>query len=495
VRLSIVDNTLSGGPLAGAVWLWDCDAAGALSTELLAASLMHALSYFPYFCGQLEPVSYDASGGHTQRWGCLQLRWGHDADPGVELVVAHSPLQLAQLAPSILERSQRSGMWVNTSLHVAELFSTTSLATTTDAYCGLPCMAVQLTTFACGGVAVSARWPHALCDIAAIMVFMRVWAAVNRAMFAAGDATSAVAPDMLPRFEPQLVDCCAAGSSTSLQREQTLVQLCAGLPRVQWDWWATDDANCPPPLLPALRIPHVFAAEAVVPLGPPVPWLRHWAWQRATVTCIIDIRQAEVDTMLRAARAASTARVSVNDVVLAHMCSEVCKARSMQEDDDLVHLTIVVSFRPRLQPPLPPTYIGSPFTFACVSMTGRDWCAGPLSTTALAIRRAVDAFTAPALSAVLHEMATELCPQRRISYAMGRHMNTATWEREGVYDLQFGQATAPRLAVYGPGPLAEGVLQIMKPSADGVSVVVAQQEEVIERLWQSPTLRKYQPRS
>ena len=502
VPLSIVDNTLSGGPLTGCVWLWDSDLSGALSVRLLTTSLRHALSLFPWWCGQLGPRPVDADGDHTQRYGCLQLEWGLETDPGAELVIASSPLRLdSSLVPSHAERSARGGLWANTTLPKPELFSSTTLATTGGAPDGLPCLCLQLTSFACGGLAIAVKLPHSLADMTALMTFMRCWADINRTLLAGRDASAAVGPDSLPRFEPALMDGYAAGDIDGHKPDAELLRVAAALPRLHFDWWATSELNCPPPMTSMLQIPPQFTRQQAEPLGTPADWLQHWEWLAPTLNVLVDFTQAEVDAMLQEARAASPLRLSVNDVLLAHCCTEVCRAKGMQHDDAPVHVSLALSMRPRLQPPLPSTYIGAPFTGAAVTMTGRQWCelemfGQHVTRLAEAVREAVSAFTAPALAAVLHEMAHELSPQRRAGWAAGRHICSGSWEREGVNDLEFGQDGGPRLAQYGPGPDMEGVIQLMKPKkgdGDGMSVVIVQQPEVMQRLIKSPTLRRFRP--
>ena len=503
VPLSIVDQTLSGGPLAGCVWLWDATTTdGALDVQQLTASLRHTLAHYPFFCGQLEPRPFDPRGDHTQRLGCLQLRWGLPSDPGVELVIARSPVSLATVAPNFAERSERgSGVWVNNTWPKAELFSTTQLASTGTEHEGRPCTSVQLTTFACGGLGMSARWPHTLCDMTTMMTFMRNWAAVHRAVIAGNDAASALAADCLPRFEPALVDQCAAGDVTQRQKplDAELLKQAAALPKCHWDWWATSEDGCPPPMRHLTRIPPQFTAQQAEPFGEPATWLQQWEWSQTAHTCLIDFSRQELDGMLLEARTAQSmaggARLSINDVVLAHVCSEVCKARGMQDDGEPVHLTLALNLRPRLTPPLPITYVGSPITDCLLTHTGREWCSLSLPQLASSIRSAVSLFTPSAVSALLYEMGSELTPHRRLMFCVGRHLCSGSWEREGVYELDFtGMGEGARLAQYGPGPDMEGVIHTMKPKkadGDGLSVLVAQKMEVLQRMVGSETLRRF----
>lgn len=514
VPLSIVDQTLSGGPLAGCVWLWDSDTTGALDVQQLTTSLRHTLTHYPFFCGQLQLRPFDPHGDHTHRLGCLQLRWGLPADPGAELVIAHSPATLSTLAPNFTERAERGGgVWINDTWPKAELFSSTQLASTAVEYDGWPCMSVQLTTFACGGLAMSARWPHTLCDMTTVMTFMRNWATVHRALTARHDTANAVSLDCLPHFEPELLDRCAAGELTDCRQpvDQQLLKQAAVLPRANWDWWATSEDGCPPPMKHLTRLPPHFTTQQAEPFGAPATWLQTWQWQQRAHTCLIDFSRHELDAMLHEARTAQpTARLSVNDVVLAHVCSEVCKARSMQQDDEPVHLTLALNLRPRLTPPLPATYVGSPITDCLLTHTGREWCNTPLSLLALSIRTAVSAFTPAVIPTLLYDMARELTPHRRLMYCVGRHLCSGSWEREGVYELDFvgtssssssggsggsgGVSGGARLVQYGPGPDMEGVIHTMKPrreDGDGLSVLVAQKADVLQRMVGSDTLRKF----
>lgn len=500
--LSIVDQTLSGGPLAGCVWLYDpvpITTNIATSTtsftphphdiEQLTTSLRHTLSHYPFFCGQLEPRPVNPHGDHTQRPGCVQLRWGEETDPGAELAVARAGVELAAVVPSFAERAERGGVWLNETWPKAELFTSTQLATTGGSHEGLPCMSVQLTKFACGGLGISARWPHTICDCTTIMGFMRNFATVHRALLAGQDPATAITQDTAPRFEPQLVDQCAAAN----------VELSAALPRLNWDWWATSEEGCPSPLKLFTRRPDQFTRQQCEPFGEPATWLPSWDLNQTTSTCLIDFSRQELDAMLHEARTRQQhqtdvpARVSVNDVVLAHMGREICRARGMHEDDEPVHLTLALNLRPRLNPPLPATYVGSPIDACLVTHTGRHWCTAPLSQLAACIRRSVSAFTPTAVSALLYDMSRELTPHRRLTWCVGRHLCSGSWEREGVYELEFG-AGWPRMVQYGPGPDMSGVIHLLKPrkqDGDGLTVMVAQGAEVVQRLVSSPTLRRF----
>ena len=498
VPLSIVDQTLGGGPLAGCVWLYDFDASGALDVPRLTTSLRHTLAYYP-FCGQLEPRAYDPRGDHTQRPGCLQLRWNTPADPGAELVVARSPAQLVDVAPSFAERAQRrGGVWLNESWRKAELFSSTPLASTTAQHEGAPCMSVQLTEFGCGGLAISARWPHTLCDMTAIMHFMRNWAATHRALLAGRDPATAIPPDSRPRFDPELVDGCAAGDvrDRSAPPDEALLSEAAALPRAHWDWWATSEADCPEPMRPLCRIPPQFSSQQAEPFGAPATWLRSWDIAQTAHTALIDFSRNELDAMLAEARTGGQ-RVSLNDAVLAHISSEVCKARGMREDDEAVHLTLALNLRPRLTPPLPASYIGSPIVNCMVTHSGREWCSLPLPQLAQSVRSALSQFTPSAVRSLLYEMARELTPHRRLMYSVGRHVCSGSWEREAVYELDFG-GKGPRLVQYGPGPDMTGVVHTMRPrkeDGDGLSVLLCQRLDVLHRLIRSDGLRRFRPAS
>ena len=510
--LSIVDQTLSGGPLAGCVWLYDhiptatttTTTAAAHDPTLLTTSLRHTLSHYSFFTGQLEPRPSNPHGDHTERLGCLQLRWGEATDPGAELVVARAGVSVGEVVPSFVERAERwGGVWINRTWAKAELFSTTQLATTGGEHEGQPCMSVQLTQFACGGLAISARWPHTLCDMTAIMTFMRNWATVHRTLLAGNDPTTAIPPDCAPRFEPELVDSCAAGDVTDHSKpvDQALLELVAALPRANWDWWATSEEGCPAPMQASTRIPSQFTAQQCEPFGEPAMWLKSWDLTQPAHTCLIDFSRQELDAMLHEARTGqqqahgTAARVSVNDVVLAHIGSEICKARLMQQDNEPVHLTLALNLRPRLTPPLPTSYVGSPIDGCLITHTGHQWCTTPLPHLASSIRRAVSAFTPQAVGALLCDMGRELTPHRRLTWCVGRHLCSGSWEREGVNELEFGGGVGVRMAQYGPGPDMEGVIHTMKPrreDGDGITVLVVQRAEVLQRLVDSPTLRRFQ---
>jgi Transferase family len=161
--------------------------------EQLKRSLSDTLSSYRQWAGQLRRVPDDARFNKSEMCGRLSLEYGTPADPGVELVIAHCPHALSSLCTA-------QG-WIG---HVEAStigpgdFSSSSLVplagqSIEQACDGQSCVLVQLTTFTCGGLAISLRIAHCLADARSMQYFMQDWAEVNRAMVA-GTLIPALSP-------------------------------------------------------------------------------------------------------------------------------------------------------------------------------------------------------------------------------------------------------------------------------------------------------------
>ncbi|KAL8937350.1 MAG: hypothetical protein Q9216_004467 [Gyalolechia sp. 2 TL-2023] len=151
VTLGITDNATAGYSPPQGIWFYAASEDQRMySTKLLIGSLRQTLASYPHFAGRLEYVPYRAHGDWSERFGRLRVVYGARDDPGVETVV------------------------IKMALH--DGFETG----------GLPATIVKITTFACGGIAITPRLQHVLGDAQAFLRFVHDWAAVHRSSPPAG---------------------------------------------------------------------------------------------------------------------------------------------------------------------------------------------------------------------------------------------------------------------------------------------------------------------
>ncbi|CAF0884700.1 unnamed protein product [Adineta steineri] len=93
VSLSILDATTTNFSPTCATWIYDPPKdTHTVSTQQLVISLQKTLDAYPHWAGQLQYVSYNANGDHTQRFERLGVLYGAKSDPGVEVVIAQRPV-------------------------------------------------------------------------------------------------------------------------------------------------------------------------------------------------------------------------------------------------------------------------------------------------------------------------------------------------------------------------------------------------------------------
>ncbi|TFY69910.1 hypothetical protein EVJ58_g141 [Rhodofomes roseus] len=506
VSLSVADSSVVRFSTAAAVWYLDApegvQATKAVSPDQLRSSLERTLIDYPQWVGQLHWATYVPDGDHTQRAGRLCLTYGTPQDPGVAFNVAESPVTIAALVPPVSERV-RGGFWDATQLPSGELLPSTPLPLhDLEEHVGLPGLMIQVTKFACGGVAVAVKFAHPLADAQTVARFTHDWAATNRAM-----VLGAPLPVLQPVFEPQNLDRMAAGDIDAAHVDPGLLKKSRALPRHRYDWWATSTPHIPESLKAATE---VSAAE-------PMPW-SEWNVQAPVSHYIIHFTAGEIQRMWKAAQPAASAQtvyvVSRHDALLAHVWTLVNRARGLAEDDHPVHLNVTLGLRSRVSPPLPDSFLGSPIILGRVSMSGRDASSESPSGIAARIRSTVNLFDTEAIAALLHDMAHDLALVRLWNAFLGqRNFLVTSWMHLGLYDLDFGTQSRA-LYVEAVMPSCDGCVQVMEavpareehPGAgdnkeggrrkrwyeDGVDVSLHLNADAMENLMRDPLLRKYE---
>ena len=483
--LSILDATVLRFAQTAAIWTYE----RAPSMDHLMTSFIETLDAYPQWAGQLRWSSCNPQGDHTQRQGRLMLAYGLDSDPGVEYIISSTSCSISSLLPT------NDGYNDIKSFPSMELLSADpplALHNAVD-YIGLPCMVVQVTAFADGGVSIAIKLPHSLADAHTLLRFVHDWASTNRAMM-----TGNHRPIHSPIFNPSLIDRAAAGDIDAPQPDAALLKISNALPLHRYDCWASA-AGCPDFLALATIIPPFLRHEDVGPMGHPIPW-HEWDATAPVSRYAITFDPSELQAMWE--EASSVCRVSHLDALLAHIWGLIIRAQEVGYGEEH-YLDVTFNLRSRLSPKLPNEYLGSPLTLAKVTSTGGDATSNKLGKMAGHIRSSLQSFSSDSLPAFLHEMTFLAGAQRLWSAFFGRrHTIVTSWLRLGVRDVDFGMGTPNYVDAVMPS--CDGVVQVMEARGkrdstsesgqwynDTVIVSLCLREDVMQRLLKDPVLRRY----
>ena len=401
--LSIIDATVLHLAKSACVWFYD----DPLDIDLLTTSLRKTLNAYPQWAGQLRFAEYDRDAGHDHRQGRLELSYGSPSDPGVECILAEADLPSSSLFPP----NGTADCWDATHVDYGRFLDADTKFALHDSkeYDGLPSMKVQLTTFKDdnSAVAIAVSMVHSLADAAALLTFMKDWAATNRAL-----SSSKPVPILQPLFNPSLIDAAAAGDIDAPHPDPSILHLAAHLPVHRFDYWASAGPSTPPWSLPLTEIPQELASHKQdIVLGTPVPY-HTWDTTAPVSHATFFFSPAATHAIyLRAAKHSET-RISHQDALLAHLWAALIRARGLREGEEHF-LDISLDGRRRLEKPLAPAFIGSPIfnvgvsTRVTATTTSPASGAKDLSDRAVAIRNTVARFDGENLAALLHEMCFE----------------------------------------------------------------------------------------
>ncbi|KAJ7937042.1 transferase [Mycena leptocephala] len=462
--LSILDASVGNFSATAAAWVYDApigQGETAMTPANLKLSLATTLNAYPQWAGQLQYTTYLRDGNHTSRSRRLEVTYGAHADPGVEYVVASSSTDVAELFPSLEERTSGRGAFDASSLGALNFLpNSPALASQSSGdmdFAGLPCLIVQVTSFKCGGVVIALKASHPMADAQTLATFVNDWAAVNRAL-----VQNLPPPVLSPIFSPADLDQAALGNIDAPLLDPEIVKVAHELPIHRYDWWASAD-GCPP--APVSNFLLYFSADELA---------RIWA-----------------------AAASPGPSISRFDALQAHLWSVLIRARAPQSAEEYFHLNLSLGMRERVASPLGAHALGSPLVLARASGTPSM----SLAQLAREIRDTVTQFTPPRVGALLHEMAFAVDARRMWGGFIGRRNTIVTsWMRLGVYEVDFGGGARPRF-VHGVMPAMDGIVQIMEAGPrssaggpwyqDGASVSLMLTTEVIQRMLEDPLLRKY----
>jgi hypothetical protein len=147
--LSILDASVGNFSATAAAWVYDApigQGETAMTPANLKLSLATTLNAYPQWAGQLQYTTYLHDGNHTSRSRRLEVTYGAHADPGVEYVVASSSIDVAELFPSLEERTSGRGAFDASSLGALNFLpNSPALASQSSGdmdFAGLPCLIV-----------------------------------------------------------------------------------------------------------------------------------------------------------------------------------------------------------------------------------------------------------------------------------------------------------------------------------------------------------------
>ncbi|PYI02044.1 hypothetical protein BO78DRAFT_326101, partial [Aspergillus sclerotiicarbonarius CBS 121057] len=485
VLLSILDAAHLTTGTAATILLYDAVQPGSacpLTSAALQGSLARALNGYAQWCGALHRQPGNP--------GRLMLTFGGPAAPGVALVVATADCPLAQLLPA-----DRAPVWDVSAFPEAALLPATPLSLTDLTNASLPNLAIQVTTFSDGGLAVALRIAHPLADAHCLAGFALHWAATLKTP---ADALVSHAMPPQPIFDPQQLDRFATGD----QRTATT------LPLHHYDPWISSE-GCP---LPGrwTQIPPEFESLPLDPPGELIPW-QQWDPTAAVAQTVLHFTPTELQALWTEIQAMGDEGLSYHDALLAHLWSCVTRARRPShpsppegDPDAVVYLTYALGLRNRMNPPLPSQFLGSPTVSAAIAWpAGRVWEAS-LPDLARHIRATVAQFTPDRIAAYLHVKLHQQCPHRYWPAFMGRgHLMATSWVGTRLYDVDLGMGR-PRF-VKAVLPRLDGMLHLMEGAPcspvdsnqsthwtrHGVDVMLHLEAAAMDRLLRDPLLWRF----
>ncbi|KAG0652360.1 bahd hydroxycinnamoyl transferase HCT1 [Hyphodiscus hymeniophilus] len=489
VPLSIIDSTVSGfAPCAG-IWYYDPPSSPEpfLSTSHMRNALSKTLTSYPQLCGRIRFAKTQSKTGHTNRYRRVHVTYNAETDIGVPFIVAESPKNLADFIPSTASRKASSKVWDASQLPSHELFPATSLALSSDSTpADAPGLIIQITTFACGSTAIALEFAHCLADAHSMSVFIKDWASISQTI-QAGEAL----PILSPTFDPQLLDSAAGGDIDAKNPDPALQEQARNLPFHRFDWYRQVPGQPWP-----LQIPPDFDHSQRLSPTSPIPWA-DWKVEAPCLQRIIHFSADEIQSIYAHAISQDPeSKISKHDALLAHLWTRINEARLVPRGTQ-TYLNMTFGIRPRLSPPLPDNFLGSPILIAAIQSPPLSAVPGEnslLSESAKQIRKTLQVFTPSAIAAHLHDAAFEYCPQRIWQGFLGdKHLLLTTWLYLRVHDVDFVGNGGPSLRfVESVMPSCDGLVQIMEApghrdgtghwSRNGVDVNLFLEKDVMERL-------------
>ncbi|KAF7967395.1 hypothetical protein HWV62_34449 [Athelia sp. TMB] len=489
VNLSILDASVGLYSPTSGVWFYSFpDTPPDNRNEALTDSLAATLAFYPQWAGQLHLTEYSPTGDHTTRYGRMALTYGATSDPGVAVHLATSSRTVKSLIPD--DEARKAGYWNAQPSTLEELLpgrrggDTGRLALwNMEESDGLPCVVVQLTTFACGGMAIAIRIAHPLADAGMLVKFVTNWASLHRG--------ESLKDGDLPIFDPNLLDSTAAGNIDGQEHDEELLKRSRALPVSRFDFWESGTSR--PAALESITTEQVDVGRGAV-----MPWST-WDQEFPVEHYKVFFGAKEIQGMWEDATSCSApgTRISRFDALLAHIWVLLIRARQLPPGiPNAMHVTLGV--RARTRPPLPATFLGSPILLTRVLGTPESNI-GQLATS---IRASLVQFTPEAVSAYLHDRAFELSAQRLWSAFLGNNNSIHTsWLDIGASDIDFFGEAGQLVFMDSLMSDLDGIIKFIEAVDNAgkrekwyqgeVCVTLHLRRDVMEVLLQDPGLRRY----
>ncbi|KAN0108727.1 transferase family protein [Hyaloscypha variabilis] len=479
--LSIFDNASADFARCAAVWFYGPPSTPdvEISASHLQSSLSKTLNYYRQWCGRLSYAKPKANGSHNERYQRIWVTYNTSTDIGIPFVTATSPQKLSDFLPSISTRRTSLKAWDASELPASELLPDTSLSISEEK--DAPNVIIQFTTFACGSTAVAIEITHCFADAVSLSQFAKDWSLISRAML-----RSAPLPILTPVFDPQRLDFFAAGDIDASLPDLSIISKARSLPQHRYDWYLhVKDQPWP------THTPADFDTSLTLSPSTPIPW-HQWDTRLPVSHRVLHFSPQEIQQIYTLATSSSSLKISKHDALLAYIWSRITLARQLPENTT-VYLDMTFGLRPRVSPPLPDSFLGSPITHAAIPYTTSS-TPPEISGLAQTIRKTLAVFTPDAVANHLHDVAFEVAPQRIWRACLGReHILLTTWVHAGVYEVEFGGGS-PRY-VEALMPSCDGLVEVMEAGdvrkadggradwiSEGVDVSVYLESEAMQSL-------------
>lgn len=442
-QLSLVDSSVANFGQCSAIWFFDKKSATRdLGVARWRTAFCTALTQCPHFCGLLHLSPYEPNkAGNQYRYGRVAVHYHDRNDPGATFVMADTKSTLADVVPSVVDR-RKQRIWPRSSSSILPLMSPEPLpkATTEPGdETRSPCQ-LQVTRFACGGIAISLKLHHALADAHTLLRFASLIANAMRG--SQGNEAN------LLRFQPGKLDARAAGDIDEAEADERVQSKAISAPLLRGDWYASGHRT--PSWVKGAPEAIADREDVKTPSGEAMQFA-DWDTSAQVGHTVIHFTAEHVETVYAMASAdPAIGFVSHHDALLAHVWIAIVQARKRAYHGseaalvrhDVMHANTSLSLRPVSRLDLGEDFAGSPIQIADVALSLSALTDHPgrtLSTVASTFRKTLASLDSETLRAQLHSLAYEASPQRIWQAFLGRkHVIFTSWVKESAYEIDFG---------------------------------------------------------
>lgn len=479
IPLSIIDNNVADYARCAAVWFYSSSKSDVFTNSHLRCSLSKTLNSYPQWCGRLSYAVPKADGTHNERYQRLRITYNSPDDIGIPFASASSSKALSEFLPDTKTRKSSLKTWDASKLPSAEFLPSTQLAPCSDP--NAPNATIQVTTFACGSIAIAIQITHSLADALSLSQFAKDFSSTSRALL-----SSTPLPVLTPIFNPQLLDSFAAGDIDTSTPDTEIQTKARELPMHRYDWYIETPAQ---PRRP--DVPEAFDYSVALSPSDPIPW-EQWDFNAPVSHRVLHFSKAEIENISKLATSGlkSGEQISKHDALTAHIWSLILSSRDLSPGTKS-YLDLTLGLRSRVTPVLTDHFLGSPILQAAIPFTTTS-SSPSLSTLASTIRATTSQFTPTAISNFLHDRAFEYEPKRLWGCCLGReHVLLTTWVHSGIYDVCFEDGDSGRpLYVEAVMPDCDGLVVVLEAPGqkgaswieNGVDVSIYLEAKSMERL-------------